>query len=268
VVVPVSVLSVLTPYTNARASAQTGLPHPSGPELAEKNRSRVNASEVPVSSIILIFFRGRLKRLAIHSRPSLREDNSASPRTSIAVKTSRREKSQWKYYNGMPCSSTPRSGYTQLTGLCTKKATIRVRRIRRKALQPSTEITGPSLRKLFISVRMCVCRARLRSPRGNGREDRAGSRSSGLGFWRSRKSIFKRAALYMRFVLSEPLHASGTLESSARTAKPWNRKRALSTALYRQRFARVRCAAGLSSWQSTDTLAKLRAGSGSDRNVS
>jgi len=50
-------------------------------------------------------------------------------------------------YNGTPCSYTPRSGYTQLTGLCTKKATIRVRRIRRCALHTSTEITGPSLRK-------------------------------------------------------------------------------------------------------------------------
>jgi hypothetical protein len=46
-------------------------------------------------------------------------------------------------YNGTPCSYTPRSGYTQLTGLCTKKATIRVRRIsRRCALHTSTEITG------------------------------------------------------------------------------------------------------------------------------
>merc|ERR1719487_3148530 len=35
VVVPVS---VLTPVTSARASAHIGLPHASGPELAEKNR--------------------------------------------------------------------------------------------------------------------------------------------------------------------------------------------------------------------------------------
>jgi len=93
-------------------------------------------------------------------------------------------------YNGTPCSYTPRSGYTQLTGLCTKEATIRVCRIRRCALQPSTEITGPSLRKkfyvVFFSVRI-YRRARLRSPRGNGREERARRGSSGL--WRSRKSI-------------------------------------------------------------------------------
>jgi len=36
-------------------------------------------------------------------------------------------------YNGTPCCNTPRSGYTQQTGLCTKKATIRVCRIRRDA---------------------------------------------------------------------------------------------------------------------------------------
>jgi len=45
-------------------------------------------------------------------------------------------------YNGTPCGNTPRSGYTQQTGLCTKEATIRVRRIRRCALHTSTEITG------------------------------------------------------------------------------------------------------------------------------
>jgi len=248
VVVPVSVLSVLTPYTNARASAQTGLPHPSGPELAEKNRSRVNASEVPVSSIILIFFRGRLKRLAIHSRPSLREDNSASPRTSIAVKTSRREKSQWKYYNGMPCSSTPRSGYTQLTGLCTKKATIRVRRIRRKALQPSTEITGPSLRKLFISVRICFCRARLRSPRGNGREDRAGSRSSSLGFWRVEKVFFNAppctcGLYYLSHSTPQAPSRAPLAQPSRGTESALSRRHCIASAL-RESAAQLVCPAG------------------------
>jgi hypothetical protein len=42
-------------------------------------------------------------------------------------------------YNGTPCCYTPRSGYTQLTGLCTKKATVRVRRIRSCALHTLTE---------------------------------------------------------------------------------------------------------------------------------
>lgn len=56
-------------------------------------------------------------------------------------------------YNGTPCGNTPRSGYTQQTGLCTKEANISVRRIRRCALHTSTEITGPKLRNI---VYLCL----------------------------------------------------------------------------------------------------------------
>jgi len=55
VVVPVS---VLTPVTSARASAHIGLPHASGPELAEKNREVALMRQwCQFRSIILIFLR-------------------------------------------------------------------------------------------------------------------------------------------------------------------------------------------------------------------
>jgi len=56
VVVPVS---VLTPVTSARASAHIGLPHASGPELAEKNREVASMRQwYQFRSIILIFLEG------------------------------------------------------------------------------------------------------------------------------------------------------------------------------------------------------------------
>jgi hypothetical protein len=83
------------------------------------------------------------------------------------------------------------------------EATIRVRRIRRCALHTSTEITGPSLRKNLwecFSGRIAH-RAQLRSPRGNGREDRAQRWSSG---WRSRKNIFWRRPVHAVLVPAPP----------------------------------------------------------------
>jgi len=132
-----------------RASAHIGLPHAYGPELAEKNREVASMRQwYQFRSIILIFLEGGFNDSLFIRGLRLGKTQQRFSTDEHRCKNVRERKEPMEIlYNGTPCSYTPRSGYTQLTGLCTKEATIRVRRIRRCALHTSTEITGPSLRK-------------------------------------------------------------------------------------------------------------------------
>jgi len=115
----------------------------------KEQRSRVNASQwYQFRNIILIFLEGGFNDSLFIRGLRLGKTQQRFSADEHRCKNVRERKEPMEIlYNGTPCSYTPRSGYTQLTGLCTKEATIRVRRIRRCALHTSTEITGPSLRK-------------------------------------------------------------------------------------------------------------------------